>query len=221
MHLFDAARRFYGGNAIVGGGLPLAVGLALADQMQGVQRVTACFFGEGAMAEGAFHESMNLAALWQLPVLFCCENNLYAMGTAVAQTSPVPDVADRAQGYGIPGEVVDGQDVDAVYAAASAAVERARAGEGPTLLECKTYRYFGHSKGDAERPYRSRDEESWWEQRDPIRILTGHLRGQGLLSEEQETALREETTERIEQAVRFAMDSPKPTAEDATSDLFA
>ena len=212
---------FLGSNGITAGGLPIATGAAMASAHRGLDAVVVAFLGDGAVGQGAFHEAINVGAAWKLPIVYVCENNLYAMGTAVAQTSPVPDVADRAQGYGIPGEVVDGQDVDAVYAAASAAVERARAGEGPTLLECKTYRYFGHSKGDAERPYRSRDEESWWEQRDPIRILTGHLRGQGLLSEEQETALREETTERIEQAVRFAMDSPKPTAEDATSDLFA
>ena len=167
MHLFDAATRFYGGNAIVGGGLPVAVGLALADQMQGRDRVTACFFGEGAVAEGEFHETMNLAALWRLPVLFCCENNLYAMGTALGLSESQPSLALKAASYEMPSWTVDGMDVLAVRRAASMAVEAVRAGQGPHFLELQTYRFRAHSMYDPER-YRDKDEVARWRARDPI-----------------------------------------------------
>jgi pyruvate dehydrogenase E1 component alpha subunit len=167
MHLFDAGRRFYGGNAIVGGGLPLAVGLALADKFQARPRVTACFFGDGAVAEGEFHESLNLAALWKLPVLFLCENNLYAMGTHLARHQAQTDIARKAQGYGLPGVAVDGMDVLAVEAATRQAVEVVRRGEGPYLLEARTYRFRAHSMYDAEL-YRSKDEVEQWKKRTPF-----------------------------------------------------
>ena len=167
MHLFDANNRFYGGNAIVAGGLPLAIGLALADKMQGRHRVTACFFGEGAVAEGEFHESMNLAALWQLPVLFCCENNLYAMGTALSRSESETDVALKAAGYRVPAWPVDGMDVLAVEAAARRAAAAVRAGEGPHFLEMRTYRFRSHSMYDPDR-YRDKAEIEQWKQRDPI-----------------------------------------------------
>jgi pyruvate dehydrogenase E1 component alpha subunit len=141
MHLFDISRRFYGGYAIVGGGLPIAVGLALADKMRSRASITACFFGDGAVAEGEFHESMNLAALWKLPVLFICENNLYAMGTALERHQAQTDIALKAAGYGVPADAVDGMDVTAVEAATLSAAERVRAGNGPYLLECRTYRF--------------------------------------------------------------------------------
>ena len=157
MHLFDASRRFYGGNAIVGGGLPLAVGLALADKLQGRRRVTACFFGEGAVAEGEFHESMNLAARWKLPVLFCCENNLYAMGTALGRSESETDLALKAASYEMPAWSVDGMDVMAVADAARRAVVECRAGGGPVFLELRTYRFRAHSMYDPER-YRAKEE---------------------------------------------------------------
>lgn len=174
MHLFDAGRRFYGGSAIVAGGMPLATGLALADAHRGRPRVTACFFGDGAVAEGEFHEAMNLAALWHLPVLWVCENNQYAMGTALRRSHAATDLALRASSYGVPAWAVDGMDVLAVRAAAAAAVTAIRAGGGPHFLELRTYRFRAHSMYDPER-YRSSDEVTAWRARDPIPKLAAHL----------------------------------------------
>ena len=167
MHLFHAPARFYGGNAIVGGGLPLAVGLALADHMQGRPAVSACFFGEGAVAEGEFHESMNLAALWRLPVLFLCENNLYAMGTALARSESETHITVKAAGYGMPAWSVDGMDVLAVERAARQAALAVRGGGGPCFLELRTYRFRAHSMYDPEL-YRSKEEVERWKEHDPI-----------------------------------------------------
>ena len=178
MHLFDAATRFYGGNAIVAGGLPLAVGLALADKMAGRADVTVCFFGEGAVAEGEFHESLNLAALWQLPVLFCCENNLYAMGTALARSESQTDIALKAAAYEIAAWAVDGMDVLAVEEAARRAVDAVRSGGGPHFLELRTYRFRAHSMFDPER-YRTKDEVARWMERDPITLLRDRAGGRG------------------------------------------
>jgi pyruvate dehydrogenase E1 component alpha subunit len=178
MHLFDAAVRFYGGNAIVAGGLPVAAGLALADHLQGRPRVTACFFGEGAVAEGEFHETMNLAALWDLPVLFCCENNLYAMGTALSRSEAATDLAVRAAGYGMAAWSVDGMDVAAVDAAARRALESIRGGGGPVFLELRTYRFRAHSMYDPER-YRDKAEVADWVQRDPIATFWERLQAAG------------------------------------------
>ena len=180
MHLFDVSRRFYGGNAIVAGGLPLAVGLALADQLQGRARVTACFFGDGAVAEGEFHESMNLAALWHLPVLFCCENNQYAMGTALERAQSQTDLALKAASYGVPSWAVDGMDVVAVERAARAAAEAVRSGGGPYFLELRTYRFRAHSMYDPDR-YRDKAEIEAWRARDPIAALRRRIEGEGLL----------------------------------------
>src|SRR3990170_1630485 len=182
MHLFDAARRFYGGQAIVGGGLPLATGLALADTLQGRRRVTACFFGDGAVAEGEFHESLNLAALWKLPVLFLCENNLYAMGTALARHQSEPDLRRKAEAYRLPAEAVDGMDVLAVEAATRRIVAEVRAGTGPYFLEARTYRFRAHSMADPEL-YRSKEEVEQWRARDPVTTFAARLRGWGLLSD--------------------------------------
>lgn len=181
MHLFDAGTRFYGGNAIVAGGLPLAVGLALADKMAGRSNVTACFFGEGAVAEGEFHESLNLAALWQLPVLFCCENNLYAMGTALARSESQLDIALKAAAYEIPAWAVDGMDVLAVEEAGRRAVDAVRSGGGPHFLELRTYRFRPHSMFDPER-YRDKAEVERWMERDPITLLRTALEAAGQLS---------------------------------------
>lgn len=173
MHVFDAATRFYGGNAIVGGGLPLAVGLALADKLAGRPRATTCFFGDGAVAEGTFHESLNLAALWALPVLFVCENNLYAMGTHIDRALARTDLTTRAASYGMPAASVDGMDVVAVADAARLAIARART-SGPVFLECHTYRFRAHSMFDAEL-YRDKAEVERWKQRDPLTLLAATL----------------------------------------------
>ena len=171
MHLFDAATRFYGGGAIVGGGLPVAVGLALADKMQGRSRVSCCFFGEGAAAEGEFHESLNLAALWNLPVLFICENNLYAMGTALSITESVTDFTTKAAGYGMSALAVNGMDVLEVEAATRQAVTAIRAGGGPFFIEARTYRFRAHSMFDSEL-YRSKAEVEDWKKHGPLITLT-------------------------------------------------
>jgi len=218
MHLFDAACRFYGGNAIVAGGLPLAVGLALADHMQGLARVTACYFGEGAAAEGAFHESLNLAALWQLPVLFLCENNLYAMGTAIWRSQSRIDVADKAAVYGIPARVVDGMDVLAVEAATRAAADAVRAGQGPRFLELRTYRFRAHSMYDPEL-YRTKAEVEEWKKRDPILLLTEKLRAAGALDDATLTGIERAVAAEVEAAVRFAEESPLEPVADLLRDV--
>jgi len=203
MHLFDAATRFYGGNAIVGGGLPLAVGLALADHLQGRPQVTACFFGDGAVAEGEFHESMNLAALWQLPVLFCCENNLYAMGTALERSESETDLALKAASYRVPSWAVDGMDVFAVEDAAGKAVEAVRGGGGPHFLELRTYRFRAHSMYDPDR-YRDKAEIEGWKQRDPIPALTQRLTASGALATGDLERIEGEVSAEVDAAVAFA-----------------
>jgi pyruvate dehydrogenase E1 component alpha subunit len=203
MHLFDVANRFYGGNAIVGGGIPVAVGLALADKLTGRRQVTACFFGEGAVAEGEFHESMNLAALWDLPVLFCCENNLYAMGTALARSESETDIAIKAAAYEMPSWPVDGMDVVAVDRAAGRAVEAVRNGGGPHFLELRTYRFRAHSMYDPER-YRDKEEVRRWREEDPIEQLAGRLRADGALDDAGLGAIEERVAVEIAEAVAFA-----------------
>ena len=220
MHFFDAERRFYGGYAIVGGGLPVAVGLALADKMTGRARVTACFFGDGAVAEGEFHESMNLAKLWELPVLFLCENNLYAMGTALDISQSVTDIAFKAQAYGVPSRAVDGMDVLAVEAATKEAAASVRAGGGPQLLELRTYRFRGHSLADPEL-YRSKEEVERWMERDPIATFTERLRDLELLSDAGLQKLEEGVKGEIEGAVAFAEESPWEPVDDLLKDVTA
>ena len=207
MHLFDAEHRFYGGNAIVAGGLPIAVGLGLADKMNDRDRVTACFFGEGAMAEGEFHESMNLAALWDLPVLFCCENNLYAMGTALGRSEAQTDLALRASGYGMPAWPADGMDVEAVHAAAERAITHIRSGSGPAFLELRTYRFRAHSMYDPER-YRTKEEVERWREHDPIDTLDARMTADGELDDGAIAALEADADAEIEAAVEFADASP-------------
>ena len=218
MHVFDAQRRFYGGYGIVAGGLPVAVGLALADKMLGRARVTACFFGEGAAAEGEFHEVMNLAKLWNLPVLFLCENNLYAMGTRLERSESEPDIHKHAQSYNIPAEVVDGMDVLAVEVATKRAAEAVRAGEGPYFLELRTYRYRAHSMADPDL-YRNKQEIEEWKQRGPIHAFTGRLKAMGLLTEEQFLEIDREVAEEIEAALAFAEAGPLEAPEDLLKDV--
>ncbi len=203
MHLFDAATRFYGGNAIVGGGLPLAVGLALADKLQGRRRVTACFFGDGAVAEGEFHECMNLAALWHLPVLFLCENNRYAMGTALERYESETDLALKAASYEMTAWSADGMDVIAVEEAARRAAAEVRDGEVPCFLELRTYRFRAHSMYDPDL-YRTKDEVERWKEHDPISALTTRLKDAGLLSDEDVEPLEQAIAQEIEDAIAFA-----------------
>ena len=203
MHVFDRATRFYGGNAIVGGGLPLGVGIALADKLAGRANVTACFFGEGAVAEGEFHESMNLAALWKLPVLFVCENNLYAMGTALARSESQTDLALKARSYGTAASTVDGMNVVDVEAATRAAIADIRAGGGPHFLECKTYRFRAHSMFDAQL-YRDKSEVETWMQHDPINRLGDWMRINGILHESDLEAIEAEVARDVAAAVDFA-----------------
>jgi pyruvate dehydrogenase E1 component alpha subunit len=203
MHLFDAATRFYGGNAIVGGGLPLAVGLALADKLQGRRRVTACFFGDGAVAEGEFHECMNLAALWSLPVLFLCENNRYAMGTAIERYESETDLALKAASYEMTAWSADGMDVIAVEEAARRAAAEVRDGDRPCFLELRTYRFRAHSMYDPDL-YRGKDEVERWKLHDPIPALIERLQAQQLISDQDVEALERSVAQEIEAAIEFA-----------------
>ncbi|HEX4806792.1 MAG TPA: pyruvate dehydrogenase (acetyl-transferring) E1 component subunit alpha [Conexibacter sp.] len=211
MHIFDASHRFYGGNAIVGGGLPLAVGLALADQMSGrADRVTACFFGEGAIAEGEFHESVNLAALWRLPVLFLCENNRYAMGTALERSESQTDLALKAAAYELPAWRTDGMDVLEVERAVRRAVGMVRSGEGPVFVELRTYRFRAHSMYDPDL-YRPRAEIAAWRERDPLVTFPALLREQGLLDDAEAQRIEEAAAHEIAEAVAYAeAGTPEP-----------
>ncbi|TDT43991.1 pyruvate dehydrogenase E1 component beta subunit [Halospina denitrificans] len=203
MHLFDAQTRFFGGNAIVGGGIPLAVGLALADKMQGRNRATLCFFGEGAASEGVFYESMNLAALWQLPVVFICENNYYAMGTPLAVEHAQPEIFRKAEAIGVPSERVDGMSVVQVEAATRDALEAARTGKGPRLIECETYRFRAHSMFDPQL-YRDRTEVEEWKRKDPIDRLSNWMAQTNLISQDELDVMEAAIAEEVEQAVQFA-----------------
>ena len=220
MHLFSAEHRFYGGNAIVGGGIPVAGGLALADQTLGLDRVTVCFFGEGAMAEGEFHETMNLAPLWDLPVLFCCENNLYAMGTALDRSEAVTDMALKASAYGMPSWSIDGMDVEAVRDGAGRAVESIRAGGGPVFLEARTYRFRAHSMYDPEL-YRGHEEVEHWRERDPIPAFTARVTEAGLLTADDLAAIEAATQAEIDDAVAFARAGTLEPVEDLTRFVYA
>jgi len=219
MHLFDASTRFYGGNAIVGSLLPLAVGLALADKMQGRPRVTACFFGEGAAAEGEFHESLNLAALWQLPVLFVCENNLYAMGTALERSESETHIFRKAQGYRIGAESVDGMDVIAIEVAARRAAAAIRAGAGPRFLECLTYRFRAHSMFDAQL-YRDKAEVEAWKEKGPV-LRFGHwLEETGMLDATEHARIEAEIADELAAAISFAESGTWEPVEDLTRDVY-
>jgi len=219
MHLFDARTRLFGGNAIVGGGLPVAVGLALADKLQGAPRITACFFGEGAVAEGAFHESMNLAALWRLPVLFCCENNLYAMGTALERSESQTDLLAKAAAYGMPTVRADGQDIVSVHEATVRAQREVRKGHGPFFVEYQTYRFRAHSMFDAEL-YRDKREVEEWKTRGPLHTFSARLKAEGRLTEEEFLALDREALAEVDRAVAFAEAGTWEPAEDLTRDVY-
>ncbi|PSS57910.1 pyruvate dehydrogenase (acetyl-transferring) E1 component subunit alpha [Pseudomonas sp. BBP2017] len=219
MHLFDAGARFFGGNAIVAGGLPLTVGLALAERMQGGSRLSACFFGEGAMAEGAFHESINLAALWQLPMLFCCENNLYAMGTALERSQSQTDLCAKASAYKVKALSVDGMDVIAVYEATRHAVEHIRTGHGPVFLEFRTYRFRAHSMFDPQL-YRDKDEVEHWKTHGPIHTYSARLKAEGLLDEPGFLAILTQVDTEVETAVTYAESGSLEPLSDLSRDVY-
>ncbi|MDP1735061.1 MAG: pyruvate dehydrogenase (acetyl-transferring) E1 component subunit alpha [Sulfuritalea sp.] len=218
MHLFDKATRLFGGNAIVGGGLPLAVGLGLAAKMQNEKRVTACFFGDGAVAEGAFHESLNLAALWKLPVLFCCENNLFGMGTAIERAESQTDLCVKAASYNMPALKVDGMDLVAVHEITKQAVQRVRAGEGPVFVEYQTYRFRAHSMFDAEL-YRQKAEVEEWKTRGPIHTFSARLKAEDKLSEEEFLAIDAAASAEVDVAVAFAEAGSWEPVEDLLKDV--
>jgi pyruvate dehydrogenase E1 component alpha subunit len=220
MHIFDKATNFYGGNAIVGGGLPLAAGLALAKTLQDEPGLVACFFGEGAVAEGEFHETLNLATLWQLPVLFLCENNLYAMGTALARSESQRDLHLKAASYGLRSEVVAGMDVFTVENALRDAAAHVREGRGPVFLEIRTYRFRAHSMFDAQL-YRDKAEVEEWQQKGPILTLRNWLEGAGLMSEGDYERLRQEADEEVQRAVEFAVGSEWEPVADLQRHVYA
>jgi pyruvate dehydrogenase E1 component alpha subunit len=219
LHMTDFDLGILGANGIVAGGIPMASGAALAFKMRGESRIVLAFFGDGAVNEGAFHEAANLAGLWKLPLIFFCENNLYGEGTPQAKQAPIADLSRRAEGYGFPGVIVDGNDVLAVYEATQAAAERARADEGPTFIEGKTYRFRGHYEGDP-MVYRTKEELESWRQRDPIVALRRRLVDDEVASEEELQALKAEIETTLDEAVQFAADSPQPELESALEGVY-
>jgi len=220
MHIADLDSGILGANGIVGGGIPLATGAALAFKLQKVPRICICFFGDGASNQGCFLESANLASIWKLPVVYVCENNQYGLSMCVKDSVACPNIADRAVAFGMPGVVVDGNDVIAVYEAVSAAVARARAGEGPTLIEGKTYRWMGHFSGDAD-VYRSKEEKEEWKKKDPIARFEKMLVERELLDNAKIKDFRDDADKELEAAEKFAMESPEPALETLLTDIYA
>lgn len=220
MHIADLAQGNLGATGIVGSGIPIATGAALAIRMRKEGRVVACFFGDGAANQGGFHESLNLAAIWKLPVLYVCENNQYAMSGAAKEMFSIPKIAERASAYGLPGVTVDGNDVLAVRQAVSEAAARARRGDGPTFLTCETYRWKGHSRSDANR-YRTKEEIAEWQKRCPIARFRAHLETSGILDAQTAAIIERDIVGELEKAIQFAQDSPVPTLEGAEADIYA
>ncbi|MGB9682589.1 MAG: pyruvate dehydrogenase (acetyl-transferring) E1 component subunit alpha [bacterium] len=220
MHIADINIGILGANGVVGGGIPIATGAGLSIKMRGTGQVVVCFFGDGAINQGSFHESINLASIWNLPVIYIIENNLYGMSMAINKATRLEKLADRAKAYNIPGVVVDGNDVIAVYDTVSWAVEEARKGKGPILIESQTYRWRGHSRSDA-RAYRTREEEAEWREKCPIKRFRERLISEGTLSEENYKELEKKVENDLNEAVEFAKQSPFPDLEDLTEDVYA
>ncbi|MEM7221221.1 MAG: thiamine pyrophosphate-dependent dehydrogenase E1 component subunit alpha [Pseudomonadota bacterium] len=222
MHISNMEVGMLGANGIVGGGPPIAMGAAFSNKFKGNDRVAACFFGDGASNEGAFHEAANMAGLYKLPLILVCENNGYGEYTAQRNHQAIEDIADRAQGYGMPGVICDGMDAYAVFEAAGDAIERARGGEGPTLLECKTYRFFDHVgiRGMG-LSYRTDEEVEEWQKRDPIKLIEARILGDNIMSEDEIEALHAAVQADIEKAIEFADESPLPSPESVTEDVYA
>jgi TPP-dependent pyruvate/acetoin dehydrogenase alpha subunit len=220
MHIADMQGRNLGANGVVGGGIPLAVGVGLSLQMRATGEVVMCFFGDGAANQGAFHEALNMAAIWHLPVVYVCENNQYGMSMSTQRAFNIDHISQRADSYGIPGVTVDGNDILAVYDAASEAVKRARSGGGPTLVECVTYRWKGHSKSDQEL-YRTKEEIEAWKRKDPIKRFRGLLVSEGILDEEEVSKIEEEASRTIAAALEFAKSSPEPDVDTTLEGVYA
>ena len=220
MHIADMSKGMLGTNGVVAASVPLAVGAALTSKLRNLGRVAVAFFGDGAANQGILHECMNLASVWKLPVIFCCENNGYAESTPVEYGLSVANVADRAAGYDMPGVHVDGMDVFAVYEAAEQAVARAKAGEGPSLLECRTYRFYGHTVFDNPLSYRSKEEEEHWRARDPLKLFRETVAPAGLVSSEELDQLDQEAEDLMEEAIKFADDSPMPNPIEIYDDVY-
>lgn len=219
MHIADVEKGMLGANGIVGGGLPLACGSALTAKVKRTGQVAACFFSDGAANQGTFHESLNLAAIWKLPVVFICENNLYAESTAVEYSTSIRNIGDRASAYSMPGVIVDGMDVFAVYEATYEAVARARAGQGPTLVEAKAYRFYGHFEGDAVK-YRTKVEEANFRAKDPIPLFRQRVLAEKLVSPAELGEIEERAEINIIDAVKFAEASPYPNPEECLTDVY-
>ncbi len=219
MHIADVDLGILGANGIVGGGPPIATGAGFALKYQGKDNVAVCFFGDGASNQGTTHEGMNMAAIWKLPVVFVCENNFYGISLSQERHQSISDIADRAAAYDMPGVVVDGNDVTAVYEAAAEAIKRARAGHGPSLIECKTYRYRGHFEGDPT-VYRSKEELEAWMKKDPIPRFETNLKKMGLLDDARIMAIHKEMEDRVDEAIRFAEESPWPDPSELLEDIY-
>ncbi len=219
MHIADTSLGILGANGIVGAGMPIATGAGLSAQIRGTDQVCVCFFGDGASNQGTFHESLNLASIWKLPVIFVCENNLYQISVPFKYHTNIDDIADRAVSYGIPGTVVDGNDPLAVYEAAEKAIARARAGEGPSLIECKTYRHGGHFNGDPA-VYRPKEEVDEWLKKDPIPRFRQHLLDAGVCTEEELAAMEKQAEEELDEAVAFAESQPVTPPEFTVHDVY-
>lgn len=220
MHIADFSIGMLGATAVVGAGIPIATGAGLSIKLRKTEQVVACFFGDGASNQGTFHEAINIAAVWSLPVIFVCENNLYAMGTRQSRVMKIENIAERAVAYGIPGVTVDGNDVLAVLEATRDAVNRARHGEGPTLIECRTYRHKGHSRFDPAN-YRPKEEVKEWLKNDPIRRFKAKLHEMGLITEQETEKIKQEVISTVEDAVKFAIKSVYPAPEEALKNLYA
>ena len=220
MHIADMSKGMLGTNGVVAASVPLAVGAALTSKLKNLGRVAVAFFGDGAANQGVLHESMNLASVWKLPVIFCCENNGYAESTPVEYALSVANVSDRAVGYNMPGILVDGMDVFAVYDAAGQAVARARAGEGPSLLECKTYRFYGHTVFDNPLSYRTKEEEEYWRNRDPLKVFRETVIPLGEITAEELDQIDQEAAELMEEAIKFADESPVPDPVEIYDDVY-
>lgn len=219
MHFFSKDKRFFGGHGIVGGQIGLGAGIAFADKYNGTDRVTLCFFGDGAARQGILHETFNMAMLWQLPVVFICENNHYAMGTSVERTSNVLDIYKFADAYDMPGDSVDGMNPEIVHHAVSRAVNRARSGGGPTLLEIKTYRYKGHSMSDPAK-YRTKEELEEYKEKDPIEYILKVIKQNNLATDDELTSINNKVKAEVEDAVEFAENSPYPDLSEVYKDIY-
>ncbi|MCG1009548.1 thiamine pyrophosphate-dependent dehydrogenase E1 component subunit alpha [Salinicoccus sp. ID82-1] len=220
MHIADLEKGNLGANGIVGGGFAIATGAALTSKMRNEGYIVACFFGDGASNEGSFHEAINLASVWQLPVVFVCENNQYGMSGSVNDMTNIKNIADRAASYGIPGTVVDGNNIFDVMNAMEEAADFARNGNGPSIIECKTYRWKGHSKSDAKK-YRTRDEEQEWRAKDPIKRMRDNMIEHGIFTEEDAERIKKEAVQKIEDSVEFALNSPEPDVSTLLEDVYA